>query len=96
MRVIGRKAVHDFARKHADAAAALDAWWRITRGAEWASLAEVHLTYPHADAVKGFTVFNVKGNKYRLITRIDYVTQLIFIKRVLTHSEYSKGSWKNG
>ncbi len=55
---------------------------------------EVRRTYPHADAVKQYTVFNIKGNDYRLISKIEYRLGLIFVKEVLTHAEYDKGNWK--
>ena len=50
--------------------------------------------YPHADYVAGLTVFNVKGNDYRLIAKIEYRWQKVFVKAVLTHAEYDKGGWR--
>ena len=55
---------------------------------------DVRKTYPHADAVGAFTVFNIGGNKYRLATSINYRTGKVYIRRVLTHEEYSKEDWK--
>ncbi len=55
---------------------------------------EVRLTFPTADAVGRFTIFNIKGNAYRLITEINYRTERIFLRHVLTHAEYDKGAWK--
>jgi mRNA interferase HigB len=55
---------------------------------------EVRLTFPTADAVGRFTIFNIKGNAYRLITEINYRTGRIFLRHVLTHAEYDKGAWK--
>ncbi len=55
---------------------------------------EVRLVYPQADYVKPYTVFNIKGNTYRLITMINYEHRLISIERCVTHAEYSKGDWK--
>jgi mRNA interferase HigB len=54
----------------------------------------VRKTYAHADFVEPYTVFNIKGNTYRLITVISYRYQRIFIKYVLTHAEYDKDKWK--
>lgn len=66
--------------------------------AEWRSLNDVRKTYPHADGVTvkdiTYTVFNIGGHKFRLITEIDYQCHLVFIKHVLTHAEYNKGDWK--
>jgi mRNA-degrading endonuclease HigB of HigAB toxin-antitoxin module len=54
-----------------------------------------HATYRDAEAVGNFTVFNIKGNKYRLIISIDYEEQVIYYKYFLTHAEYDKEQWKN-
>lgn len=59
------------------------------------NLLEVQAIYPKAEAVGNFTVFNIKGNNYRLIADIVYETQRIYIKYVLTHAEYDKDKWKN-
>jgi len=66
----------------------------ISSRASWRSLVEVRRTYPHADLVGSVTVFNIAGNKYRLIVRIHYASQAIYIRCVLTHAEYDKGDWK--
>jgi len=55
---------------------------------------EVRLTFPTADAVGRFTIFNIKGNAYRLITEINYRTGRIFLRHLLTHADYDKGAWK--
>ena len=57
-------------------------------------LIEVQSIYPKAEAVGNFTVFNIKGNKYRLIASINYIRQIIYIKYILTHAEYDKNNWK--
>ena len=56
---------------------------------------EVQAVYPKYEAVGIFTVFNIKGNKYRLILSINYEQQIIYIKYLLTHAEYDKENWKN-
>ncbi|OFW42357.1 MAG: hypothetical protein A3J28_10250 [Acidobacteria bacterium RIFCSPLOWO2_12_FULL_60_22] len=94
MRVISRGAIVDFSRKHTDAYVSLMNWYRITKRAEWESLADVRRDFSHADVVGRRTVFNIKGNKYRLIARVNYRTQRVFILRILTHEEYAKGAWK--
>jgi mRNA interferase HigB len=63
--------------------------------ATWTNLIDVQKIYPTAEAVSNFTVFNIKGNTYRLIVDIVYTEQTIFIKYVLTHGEYDKEKWKN-
>jgi mRNA interferase HigB len=61
----------------------------------WESLIDVQTDYPSAEAVGRFTVFNIKGNKYRLILSIDYESQVAYFKYFLTHADYSKDEWKN-
>lgn len=95
MRVISRKALLEFSRKRPDAAKPLDDWYRITRKAYWQSLNDVRRDFPHADPVRRCTVFNIAGNKYRLIARIEYQFHVVYIKHVLTHKDYDKGAWKN-
>jgi len=99
MRIIKRSTLIDFGRRYADAVEPLARWHRIARRARWASLTEVRIDFPHADIVtvasgKPVTVFNVAGNKYRLVTAIHYNRQVVYTLRVMTHSEYSRGKWK--
>ena len=94
MRVISRKALREFADAHQDAETPLDDWYRTVKRLRWASLVDVRKTYPHADAVGEFTVFNIGGNKYRLATYINYRTGKVYIRHVMTHEEYSKEDWK--
>jgi mRNA interferase HigB len=93
--IISRKALKDAAARHADLEAALDTWYRTAKKAQWKSLADVRQTYAHADSVGQYTVFNIKGNAYRLIVKINYRTGRIFIREVLTHAEYDKDRWKS-
>ena len=51
--------------------------------------------FRHADAVGGYTVFNIAANKYHLVTRIKYRWQVVYVRQVLTHAEYEKGGWKS-
>jgi len=69
-------------------------WHKIAKNAEWQSLMDVRKVYPHADYVDPYTVFNIKGNTYRLIVKIEYKWQMIFIKHLLTHEEYDRGGWR--
>ncbi|WP_333327965.1 type II toxin-antitoxin system HigB family toxin [Microcoleus sp. BROC3] len=56
---------------------------------------EVQTIYPQAEAVGNFTIFNIQGNKYRLIVSLNYQKQIVYIKYILTHAEYDKDNWKN-
>ncbi len=94
MRVISRPAILRFSRRHPDALVSLMNWYRITRRADWNCLAEVRSDFGHADVVGRRTVFNIHGNAYRLIARVNYRTKRVFILHILTHAEYAKGDWK--
>ena len=94
MHVISRKKLLEAAARHPELAQPLDAWYRVAKIATWKSLVEVRRVFPSADSVGGFTVFNIKGNSYRLITEINYQTGRIFLRDVLTHADYSKAGWK--
>jgi len=94
LHVISRKKLLEAAKVHAELAGPLDVWYRIARKAQWGNLLEVRQMFPSAEAVGKFTVFNIKGNTFRLITEINYHTGKVFLRYVLTHAEYSKEGWK--
>ncbi len=91
--IISRKMLLEAAQTYGDGLdVALDVWYRIASKASWRSLEEVRQVFPSADGVGKYTVFNIKGNNYRLITVIFY-PKTVFIRDVLTHAEYDKGRW---
>jgi mRNA interferase HigB len=92
--VIKRGKLVDFWQRHPDAKASLESWFSVARSAKWGSPAEMKKVYANADLVGRRTVFNIAGNKYRLIARVNYHSQRIFVLHLLTHSEYGKGEWK--
>ncbi len=92
--MISRPAILEFSERYRDALIPLMNWYRITKRADWGSLADVRSDFAHADIVGRRTVFNIHGNNYRLIARVNYKTKRVFILHILTHVEYSKGDWK--
>ena len=94
MHVISRKKLKEAATRHADLEAPLDVWFRIAKKAAWRDLSDVRKTLSSADTVGKWTVFNIKGNQYRLIAEINYLYGRLYIRHALTHSEYSRGGWK--
>jgi mRNA interferase HigB len=98
MHIISRKKLLEAAKRFPDADGQLDGWYRTAKSAKWKSLADVRRTYSHADPVKVgdvvYTIFNIGGNKYRLITEIFYEDRTILVRHVLTHQEYDKEAWK--
>ena len=69
-------------------------WYQVAKRATWQNITEVRSDFPHADAAGTFTVFNIAGNKYRLITVIKYRWQGAYIRAILTHEEYGRERWK--
>ena len=94
MHIISRKKILEVGVRHADLAGPLDSWYRIAKKATWKTLIETREAFPTADSVGTFTVFNIKGNEYRLIAEVFYASQTILIRAVLTHADYDKGKWK--
>lgn len=94
MRVVGVEVLAEYAKSHMDTKEALATWLVVARDSTWSNIFDVRKTYPQADFVKPFTVFNIKGNRYRLITLIDFEQNIIFIENCLTHAEYDKDKWK--
>lgn len=94
MHVISKKKLRVCTVAHADAAASLNAWYNVTKEANWPHLPGLRQTYSSADQVGKYTVFNIRGNKYRLITQIEYSNQTVRIVAFLTHEEYDLGRWK--
>ena len=92
-------AIERFVARHPDAAKWLANWIDVTEASSWQNIHDVHRQFPSADGVRlksrvVVTVFNVKGNQYRLLTIINYSVQRIVIFDVLTHAEYDKQKWK--
>lgn len=98
MRVISLKQLREFWKRHPDAERPLRHWYKNAVQSDWRNLPEVRQLYPHADGVivadETLTVFNIGGNKYRLIARIRFDYQLINVRAILTHQEYDAGKWK--
>lgn len=95
MHVISRKSLIQFWSSHADSQVALSRWYRIVSKTEFKSFEELRATFPKADMVNGLVVFNIGGNKYRLVASIYFNRNKLYIRSVMTHAEYDKGKWKN-
>lgn len=94
MRIIAKSRLMSLAARYGDCISQVAAWYTIASRANWRNLSEVRQTFRHADVVGDKTVFNIKGNDYRLIVHIRYDAGIIYVKHLLTHSEYDKGTWK--
>ena len=95
MRIISKKALRVFWDKHPDAEEPLKVWITRVKRAQWRTTADVKRDFPSADFVGELTVFNIKHNDFRLISRIAFKQAIIYIRFILTHKEYDKEHWKN-
>ena len=94
MHVITRKRLNEFAQLHPDCESALAKWYRLVRKGTFDSFVELRSVFPSADQVGKLTVFNIGGNKIRLIAAIHYNRRKVYIRAVLTHREYDEENWK--
>ncbi len=100
MWIIVAERIRDWQAERPDAAGPLGRWLTTARAAAWRDIGEVRRDFPHADTVtvrsgSTVTVFNVGGNKYRLIVALHYDRQRAYMLRFLTHAEYDKDFWKD-
>ena len=94
MHIITRKRLNEFAEKHPDTESALANWHRLMKRNNFSSFVELREVFPAADQVGKLTVFNVGGNKVRLIAAIHYNRRKVYLRAVLTHAEYDDQRWK--
>ena len=94
MHIIAKPALVAFWNEHPDSRASLTAWHKVVQQCEFANFGELRKIFASADHVKGLTVFNISGNKYRLIAAIHYNRKKVYIRHILTHAEYDLGKWK--
>ena len=90
--VLGEAAIMKFTRKHNMARKPLSRFLDVARNAEWPHFPAVKQTFPATDyaSESGTMIFDIGGNKYRLIARVDFQEQLLYIQSVLTHEEYDR------
>ncbi|NOU01628.1 MAG: type II toxin-antitoxin system HigB family toxin [Gallionella sp.] len=94
MKVIMNCRLLEFSAIHHEAGSALQSWRKAMESIDFASLADLREVFRSVDKVDDLHVFNIAGNKYRLIAFLQLDRQLCYIKQVLTHTEYDKGAWK--
>jgi len=99
MRIIKPTTVKEWASRHADASGALEKWMTLMEEGEWRNLVEMRAVLSSADEVtvnsgRRVVIFNIGGNKYRLIAAIHYNTQIVYVMLFMTHAQYSKDKWK--
>ncbi|EMY63531.1 PF09907 family protein [Leptospira terpstrae serovar Hualin str. LT 11-33 = ATCC 700639] len=80
--------------KHPNAESSLKSWFKIVKNTNIKNFNELKEVFNSVDQVGKFTVFNISGNHFRLIAAIHFNRQKVFVRNILTHSEYDKGKWK--
>ena len=94
MKIVQLDRIEVFVEKHPDSKTSLDAWVQAMESNDFAHFAQLRQTFGTADYVKPYMVFNISGNKYRLVALINYVLGRASVERILTHAEYDKGKWR--
>jgi mRNA interferase HigB len=96
-RIISWRAIRVFIEAHPEDTSAPDAfakWYDVVRNNRFANFGEVRRAFPSADLVGDLIVFNIRGNRYRLVARFIYEKGRVYVRRVMTHAEYDLGDWK--
>ena len=94
MHIITRKRIKEFIEKYPDSQSSLETWYQIVRHADYDTFNELKQHFSSADYVDGYVVFNISGNKYRLIAAVHFNRKKIYIRNILTHSEYDRNKWR--
>lgn len=94
MHIITRKRLNEFADKYPELRNALAQWYRLMKQNNFNSFAELRSVFSSADQVGKLTVFNIGGNKVRLVAAVHYNRKKVYIRAVLTHKEYDEDKWK--
>lgn len=94
MRVITNKRLVEFAQHHPDADRHLQIWRKLLESKDFRGVNELKKTFGAVDVYDDKTIFDIRGNHYRIIAGISFTEQICYIKHVLTHAEYDKGKWK--
>ncbi len=91
MRIIARRALRDFYEKHPDAKGPIEAWYAEAKKADWGTPARIKALFRNASILKdNRVVFNIGGNKYRLVVKIQFDFRIIFIRFIGTHQQYDR------
>lgn len=94
MRIVSERKLKEFAERFPRAESPLRAWKTAVKSSSWKDPADLKRTFGTADLVGDKTVFDLGGNKFRLIAFVHYGRQIVFVKDILTHAKYDKGDWK--
>ena len=95
MNVISQRGLRTLLKgKSDDIVAETTEWYKIARASRWLSLDDVHQQYPSADQVGRVLIFDIRHNRYRLITTVEYRLLKLYVKALLNHKQYDREEWK--
>ena len=94
MHVISKRRLREFWDDVPEAERPLLDWFEIARKSDWSSFADVRASFRHTDVYRDCVVFDIGGNKFRLIVKIRYRIKRLYVRSVLTHKDYDKDRWK--
>jgi mRNA interferase HigB len=94
LRVISKRALREFREAHPASASPLAVWYSAIKHASLENPGELRAIFGSVDFVGKLVVFNVGGNKFRLIAGVDYQCQVVYVNHILTHKMYDEGTWK--
>jgi mRNA interferase HigB len=95
MKIISNSALRAFAADYPQAEVPLQGWRRVIEKNRFANWAELRAAFNTVDRVGDQAVFDIGGNKFRLVAYIRFEKQIVYVKAVLTHRDYDKGAWKS-
>jgi len=93
MRIISEARLREYGGKDKNALKPLNLWRDLVRKADWKDFSDVRNYFNHADIYGNCVIFNIGGNKYRMIAKVEYQKHLVFIRAIMTHSEYEENKW---
>lgn len=94
MKLISNRTLREFSEIHPDAGRPLQDWRRIIEKNTFEHFSALKQAFNSVDKVGEQRVFNIGGNKYRLLAFVQFPRQMVYVKAVLTHAQYDKGDWK--
>jgi mRNA interferase HigB len=94
MHIISRKMIYDFGEKYPETMNSPKRWYNLIKEQKFNNLVEIKNVFSDVDYIEGLYIFNIGGNKARLIATINFKNSKIYIKTILSHSEYDKDKWR--
>lgn len=94
MRIISKAALRNFWSVHPKAETPLSIWYKLVDKTNFEGFNDLRKAFNSVDMVDDYVVFDIGGNKYRLIAKINFNQQKVYVRHVLTHTEYDRGNWK--